>query len=186
MKDYFRLLRFVRPYRKFLGLAALMMWFSAIFDGASLSMIVPLADKVLTNKQIILPVELPPFLAKFVDLLNATQPLVVLKFMAITILLLFILKGLFFFAQNYLMSDIANRVVRDIRSRLHAKLQGLSLEFYHHKRGGELISRITNDVIKVEYAVSSGLADLIYQSMQLVVFIFLIFFVNQPLIYKKK
>ena len=59
MKDYFRLLRFVRPYRKLLGLAALIMWFSAIFDGASLSMIVPLADKVLTNKEIILPAQLP-------------------------------------------------------------------------------------------------------------------------------
>jgi len=169
------------PYKKLLGLAALVMWFSAIFDGISLSMIVPLADKVLTNQKIILPVQLPLSLAKFVDLLNSTPALIVLKFMAIAILLLFILKGLFFFAQNYLMSDISNRVVRDIRSRLHSKMQELSLEFYHRKRGGELISRITNDVVRVEYAVSSGLADLIYQSMQLAVFLFLIFFIHPRL-----
>ena len=181
MKAYFRLLKFVRPYSKLLGLAALMMWFSAIFDGISLSMIVPLADRVLANKQVILPVQLPPFLAKFVDFLNSLSPLVVLKFMAITVLLLYILKGLFYFLQGYLMSDIGQRAVRDIRSRLYAKLQELSLEFYHRKRGGELISRITNDVLLVENAVSYGLTDLIYQSMQVVVFVFLIFFIHPRL-----
>jgi subfamily B ATP-binding cassette protein MsbA len=181
MRDYFRLLRFVLPYKKLLGLAALVMCFSAIFDGVSLSMIVPLADKVLTNQKIILPVQVPLPLAKFVDLLNSTPPMVVLKFMSIAILALFILKGLFFFAQGYLMSDVAQRVVRDIRSRLHTKLQELSLEFYHRKRGGELISRITSDVLRVDYAVSTGLADLIYYSMQLVVFLFVIFFIHPRL-----
>ena len=181
MRDYFRLLRFVLPYKKLLGLAALVMWFSAIFDGISLSMIVPLADKVLTNQKIILPIQLPVSFAKFVDLLNSTPPMVVLKFMSIAILALFILKGLFFFAQGYLMSDVAQRVVRDIRSRLHTKLQELSLEFYHRKRGGELISRITSDVLRVDYAVSTGLADLIYYSMQLVVFLFVIFFIHPRL-----
>jgi len=181
VKDYFRLLRFVRPYTKLLFLSAILMGLSAIFDGISLSMIVPLADKVLGNSKIILPTQLPQFLAKFIDLLNATPALVVLKFMAIVILLLFIIKGLSYFAQNYLMHDISQRVVRDIRSKLNSKLQGLSLEYFHRKRGGELISRITNDVMRIEYAVSSGLTDLIYQSMLVVVFLFLIFFIHPHL-----
>ncbi|MFC1658014.1 ABC transporter ATP-binding protein [Candidatus Omnitrophota bacterium] len=177
MKDYLRLLRFVKPYRRILILASVVMWFSAIFDGVSLSMIVPLADKVLTNQKIVMPAELPAFLVKFVELLNSTPPLVVLKFMAIAIPILFVLKGLCFFAQGYLMADVAQRVVRDIRSKLYTKLQDLSLEFYHRKRGGELISRITSDVLRVDYSVSTGLADLIYYSMQLAVFLFLIFFI---------
>ena len=144
-------------------------------------MIVPLADKVLTNKQIILPIQLPQFVAKFVNLLNSTPPLVVLKFMAIAILLLFILKGLSHFVQGYLMSDVSQRVIRDIRSQLNSKLQSLSMEYYQRKRGGELISRIANDVIRIESAVSSALADLIYQSMQAVVFLFLIFFIHPRL-----
>ncbi|MFC1592426.1 ABC transporter ATP-binding protein [Candidatus Omnitrophota bacterium] len=177
MKDYFRLLRFVRPYGKLLGLAALMMGFSAIFDGVSLSMIVPLADKILTNKHIIVPGQMPQFLTRFVDLINATPSMLLLKFMAITLLVLFVLKGMFYFAQGYLMSDIGQRVVRDIRSKLYIKLQNLSLEYYNRKRAGELISRITNDVMRVENAVSYGLTDLIYQSLQVAVFIFLIFFI---------
>lgn len=155
-----------------------MMGFSAIFDGVSLSMIVPLADKVLTDKKIILPSETPQFLSRFVELINSTPSLVLLKLMAISVLVLFVLKGLFFFVQGYLMSDIGQRAVRDIRSKLYIKLQNLSLEYYNRKRAGELISRITNDVLQVENAVSYGLTDLIYQSLQVVVFVFLIFFLH--------
>ncbi|MFH1338570.1 MAG: ABC transporter ATP-binding protein [Candidatus Omnitrophota bacterium] len=178
MSDYLRLLKFVRPYTKLLALAALIMGFSAVFDGISLSMIVPLADKVLTNKKIILPGQLPPFLDNFIQLLNSTPSLVLLKFMAIAVLTLFVLKGIFYFAQGYIMADIGQRVVRDVRSNLYAKLQDLSLEYYHRKRGGELISRITNDVMQVENAVSYCLTDLIYQSLQVLVFLFLIFFIH--------
>ena len=181
MRDYFHLLKFVRPYRKLLCLAALAMGFSAIFDGVSLSMIVPLSDKVLTNKEIILPAQIPSFLSAFINRLNSISPLVLLKLMGITILILFIFKGLFYFIQGYLMTDIGQSVVRDIRSRLYKKIQGLSLGYYYHKRGGELISRITNDVALVENAVNYGLTDLIYQSLQVVVFVFLIFFIHPRL-----
>jgi subfamily B ATP-binding cassette protein MsbA len=177
MNEYLRLLKFVRPYTRLLALAAVAMGFSAIFDGISLSMIVPLADKVLTNKEIILPGQLPPFLDNFIQFLNSTPPLVLLKFMATAVLILFILKGIFYFAQGYIMADIGQRVVRDVRSKLYAKLQDLSLEYYHRKRGGELMSRITNDVLRVENAVAYGLTDLIYQSLQVLVFLFLIFFI---------
>jgi subfamily B ATP-binding cassette protein MsbA len=177
MNEYLRLLKFVRPYTRLLALAAVAMGFSAIFDGISLSMIVPLADKVLTNKEIILPGQLPPFLDNFIQFLNSTPPLVLLKFMATAVLILFILKGIFYFAQGYIMADIGQRVVRDVRSNLYAKLQDLSLEYYHRKRGGELMSRITNDVLRVENAVTYGLTDLIYQSLQVLVFLFLIFFI---------
>ncbi len=181
MKDYFRLLQFIRPYRKRLGLAALVMGFSALFDVAPLTMFLPLADVVLTGKKIVFPRQLPPFLAEFVDFLNATPSLVMLKVMAIAILILFILKGVCFFIQGYLMSDIGQRVVRDIRSQLYIKLQSLSLEYYNRKRGGELISRVTSDVLLVENAVSYALTDLIYQSLQVIAFTLWIFFVHPGL-----
>ncbi|TRZ94752.1 ABC transporter ATP-binding protein [bacterium] len=181
MRDYLRLLKFVRPYSGLFFIAIICMAFSAIFDGISLSMIVPLADKVLTNKKIIVPAKLPDFLSGLVDKINNTSPELLLNYMAIAVLLLFILKGLFGFLQSYLMSDIGQRVVRDIRSKLYVKLQYLSLDYFTHKRGGELISRITNDVKLVENAVSYGSTDLVYQSLQVVLFTFLIFFIYAKL-----
>ena len=177
MRDYLKLLRFVRPYLAKFSLATVYMAFSAVFDGISLAMIVPLADKVLTNKKIIMPTKLPVFLEGFVDKINNMPPEILLNYMAISVVLLFFLKGIFGFLQGYLMSDIGQLVVRDIRAKLYAKLQALSLEYFTHKRGGELISRITNDVKVVENAVSYGSTDLVYQTLQIVIFLFVTFFI---------
>ena len=168
MKDYLKLLKFVRPYLGLFSIATVFMALSAIFDGVSLAMIVPLADKVLTNKKIIIPTKLPANFAAFVDKINNTPPATLLNYMAIGILVLFFLKGVVGFIQSYLMSDIGQLVVRDIRSKLYKKLQSLSLDYFTHKRGGEMISRVTNDVKLVENAVSYGSTDLVYQTLQVV------------------
>ncbi len=181
MKDYLKLLKFIRPYLGLFSLASVCMLFSALFDGISLAMMVPLADKVLTNKKIIIPTKLPDFANNFVDYLNNTPSLTLLNYMAVVIVALFFLKGLFGFLQSYLMSDIGQLVVRDIRSKLYAKLQLLSLDYFTHKRGGELISRITNDVKLVENAVSYGSTDMIYQTFQVILFAFLIFLIYAKL-----
>jgi len=177
MKDYLKLLRFLRPHTGLLMLAGVCMFFSAIFDGISLSMIVPLSDKVLSNKQIIMPGKMPPFLVDFVSRVNAIPPINLIKIIALTLLAVFLLKGFFGFWQGYLMSDIGQKVIRDLRFLLYQKLQTLSLDYYSQKRSGELISRITNDVRIIENAISYGFTDLIYQSFQVVLFTFVIFFI---------
>ena len=177
MKDYLKLLKFVRPYLGLFSIATVCMAFSAVFDGISLAMLVPLTDKVLTNKRIIIPTKLPHSLSGLVDKVNNVEPAALLNYMAVGILALFFLKGLFAFLQAYLMSDIGQKVVRDIKAKLYAKIQTLSLDYFTHKRGGELISRITNDVKLVENAVSYGSTDLIYQTLQVIIFTSLTFFI---------
>jgi len=177
MRDYLKLLKFIRPYLGKFLLAAVCMGFSAIFDGVQLAMIVPVADKVLSNKKIVVPAQLPPFLANFIENINNTPAAQLLNYIAIGIIILFVLKGFFGFWQSYLMSDIGQRIVRDIRAKLYAKMQNLSLDYFTHKRGGEMISRITNDVRIVENAVSYGSTDLVYQGLQIAVFFSLTFFI---------
>ena len=129
MRDYLRLLKFARPYLGTFLVASLFMGLSAIFDGATLTMIVPLADKVLTNKKIIIPSKIPGFFADFIDKLNNTPPELLLRYMAITIVVLFLVKGIVGFFQSYLMSKIGQAVVRDIRSKLYTKLQVIEHEY---------------------------------------------------------
>ncbi len=177
MKDYLKLLKFVKPHFGLFIAAAISMIFTSIFDGVSMGMIVPLADKVLTDKKIIIPGKLPAFVSAFVDKINGIPPKEMLNYMIIAGVFLFLLKGLFTFMQSYFMSAIGQRVIRDIRTDLYAKFQSLSMDYFSQKRGGELISRITNDVGMVENAVSFGSTDLIYQTMQVIIFTFIIFFV---------
>lgn len=177
MKDYLKLLKFVKPYKGLFLAATVCMGFSAVFNGVTYTMMLPLVDIVLTHKKIIVPTKLPDFLAAFVDKINNIPPGVMLNYMVIGFLLLLLLKGVFGFFQSYIMSDIGQRVIRDIKSQLYAKIQSLSLSYFTHKRGGELMSRITNDAKIVENAVSYGSTDLIYQSLQVVIFATFIFFI---------
>lgn len=177
MKDYLKLLKFVKPYKGLFLAAGVCMGFSAVFNGVTYTMMLPLVDIVLTHKKIIVPTKLPDFLASFVDKINNIPPAIMLNYMVVGFLLLLILKGVFGFFQSYLMSDIGQRVIRDIKSQLYAKIQSLSLNYFTHKRGGELMSRITNDAKIVENAVSYGSTDLIYQGLQVVIFATFIFFI---------
>jgi len=181
LKEYFKLLKFAFPFKGTLILAAICMGISALFDGISLGMIIPLSDRVLTNKKIVIPAKLPYFLSSLIEKFNTFAPMKVLKIMAITIVILFFLKGIFIFLQNYLMNKIGQGVVKEVRNALFKKMQDLSLEFYGKKRTGELISRITNDVGMITHAISYGLADLIYQSMQIILFTFLVFYIHWKL-----
>ncbi|MBU2034780.1 MAG: ABC transporter ATP-binding protein [Candidatus Omnitrophota bacterium] len=178
MRDYLKLLRFVKPYPGLFIMAGICMLFSAVFDGVSLGMIVPMADKVLTNKQIIVSTKLPGFLMNLIGFINGVQPLAMLNYIAVATIFLFLFKGIFGFLQSYLMSDIGQLVVRDIRAKLYTKLHALSMDYFTQKRGGELISRITNDVKLVENAVSYGSTDMIYQTLQVILFTTLIFFIH--------
>lgn len=177
MKDYIKLIRFLKPHTPLLILATICMFFTTIFDGISLTMMVPLADKVLTNKKIIVGSKMPAFLEDFIARINAIAPSDMLKILALSVLALFIAKGFFTFWQSYIMSDIGQKAIRDIRLFLYKKLQDLSLDYYSQKRSGELISRITNDVRIIENAVSYGFTDLIYQSLQVILFTSLVFFI---------
>ena len=182
MKEYKRLLRFIKPHILLLVFAFFCMLFSTLFSGVSMSMIVPLIDKIFANQEIVLTTQkLPIFLENLLDKINHIPQLQMLYFLVIGALVIELLKGIFLFLQAYLMSNLGQHVVKDVRFSLYRKLQELSLDFYGKKRSGELTSRITNDVGKIENAVSYGTTDLIFQSFQAVMFIYLIFFIHWKL-----
>lgn len=179
LKDYRDLFQFTRPHLRILSFGVGCMVVSAFFDGVSMGMIVPFADKILSNNKIILPAGamVPHSVRSFVDWINGIPQLDLLYASLIFLPFLFLFKGVFTYFQSSLMSDVGHRAMRDIRGRLYEKFQTLDLEYFTRKRGGELTSRITNDVAMVENAVSYGFTDLVYQSLQIVLFSLIVIFV---------
>lgn len=175
IREYRKLLKFARSFRWMLVLAMLVMGVSTLFDGVTLTMLLPLLDRILSNTKIVVPMELPVFLSAIIDKLNSMSQADILKSLMTFVVVLFLLKEIALYVQNYLMNAIGQGVVREVRNRIYAKLQTLSLGFYASRRTGELISRITNDVNYITNAISYGLADLIYQSMQAVLYAIMAF-----------
>jgi len=173
MKDYLRFLAFIRPHAGIFALAVICMVFSALFGASPLGFIIPLVDIIISGKKISIPanVDAPQFLVDIVDKVNTMPRVELLYVLTIAMVAVFLLKGLFMFFQTYLMSDVSQRVIRDIKNDIYKKLLGLSMDFYHENPTGLLMSRITHDAAVVRDAISSGVADTFYQPIELLVYL---------------
>jgi len=179
MRNYRRLFRFARPYYGELILSGVFMGMVTLLDVFRLSAIVPIVDRVFTNKPIIFTHgKVPAFLEVLLNQLNILTPLKVMYLLLIIVPIALVIRSVFDFLQSYMMSNVGQKVIRDVRNLIYDKLQSLSLDYFTQKRSGELVSRITNDVRLIDNAVSYALTDLVYQSFQVISFAILTFWIS--------
>lgn len=97
------------------------------------------------------------------------------------ILILSIVRGVSGYASAYLMTDVGQRVVRDLRERFFAHVLRQSATFFSRRSSGQLLSRLTNDISQIQRAVSETTGDLIRESMILVGYIVYMFYLQWEL-----
>jgi len=93
----------------------------------------------------------------------------------------YFLKGLGGYFATFLMTDIGQRVVRDIRNQLFRHILDQSAGFFARSSTGALMSRITNDVNQIQQAVSETLGDLLREGLSLIAFAALLFVMDWQL-----
>ena len=81
------------------------------------------------------------------------------------IVLVAVASNLFLYLQGFFMAFVQQSVIRDFRNRLFEKYQRLSLSYFHHQRTGQLISRVTNDVIVLNETVDLGFNRFVTDSL---------------------
>ncbi len=99
-----------------------------------------------------------------------------LPFWATAILLAYLAKGLGAYFSAFLMTDIGQRVVRDLRDQLFRHTLDQSAEFFSQRTTGQLMSRVTNDVSQVQQAVSETIGDLLREGLALIGYAALLFY----------
>ena len=152
----FRLLKYSRPHRgRLMAALGAMMLYGAASAGIA-ALIQPIFDEVLPTRENLVPI-------------------------AAAILLVYFLKGIGAYVSGYLMTDVGQRVVRDLRNVLFRHILGQSVAFFSLQTTGRLMSRITNDVGQVQRAVSETLGDLARESLSLVGFTALMFYYDARL-----
>ncbi|MBF0385723.1 MAG: ABC transporter ATP-binding protein [Candidatus Omnitrophica bacterium] len=171
MKNYLKLLRFIKGHKRVFFWAVFTMLVSSFFEVFQFSMIIPLIDRVINNNQIIPPNKLPDIAAKLIDLVNKTDRNKLLPVVISTFAIVMVLKNILVFFYQYLMGDVSQRIMRDVRYKIYEKIHSLSLDYFSKKRTGELISRITHDVNIIENAVSYAVTDLFRQTFTLIFWI---------------
>jgi ATP-binding cassette, subfamily B, bacterial MsbA len=142
---YRRMLRFVRPYWARLAAAAVFMTLDSLLGLA-----------------------LPYGIQYIVDGALVQANMQTLNEITAALFLLFVARAALGFGETYILAWVAERVVANLREQLYAHLHTLPLRFFNATRVGELISRLTNDVMTIQDAVTTTLLSLLSQLVTLI------------------
>jgi len=175
MNEYIKLLKFHKGHKALVVLAVILMAISSIFEGVQFSLIVPLMDRIFADKPIVPLQKVPLFLENTIAYLNQIDRKELLWLLSGWVFGVMLLKNFVTFWYGFIMNTISQRVIQDVRNQLYSKIQSLSLDYFSKRRSGELISRITNDVLLIENAVSYATIDLFRQPLTILVFVIIIF-----------
>ncbi|MBD3790167.1 MAG: ATP-binding cassette domain-containing protein [Campylobacterales bacterium] len=80
----------------------------------------------------------------------------------------FALKGIGRYVQTYYTSFIGQDVIRKLRDRLVGHLTSLDMEFFKQTHSGEILSRVTNDISRIQTVVAGIIPDLIRETLTVI------------------
>ncbi|MBF0253034.1 MAG: ABC transporter ATP-binding protein [Candidatus Omnitrophica bacterium] len=173
MKNYGRFVKLIIPHWFLFVCGIGSMLLTSIFEASPLALVIPVVEKIISGKDLAVPQgkPLPEFAQALVDKVNSLPPMMLLELLVITLIVVISLKGFFDFLMTYLMSDVSQRVVRDIKNDIYKKLLHLSMDFYSHNPTGILMSRITHDSAVIRDAISTGIADTFMMPIKIITYL---------------
>ena len=149
-----------------------------VLNGVSIISVIPLMDKVLGGKNIVLPAHsMIPFrdtLTAWAAYLNSFTRFELLVSVCTFIIVAFSIKAVFQFFQKYLMEKICFSLIRDLRVEIYTKLQELSVAYFSSHKTGDLMSRIQHDVEVIRHNCTVIISDIFTETAQLCMYICMI------------
>jgi subfamily B ATP-binding cassette protein MsbA len=167
MTEFLRLLRYVRRYVPVLLVSVFLMAGVGAAHGLIPALIGPVFGRVLNPQADDTPVKLfdVPFTTAAVYLNSFIPSWIhnVWTMIAVAILTVFLLRGLFDYAGSYLVNYAGLSVITDLRQAVFEKVLRHGAEFFEAHSTGRLMSSIMNDIEKIQVATSHMLADMLRQ-----------------------
>ena len=185
--EYFKkILRFAKPYAKFGYLNIFFNVLYALFSALSFAALIPMLNVLFEKDKPI--TKLPEFttignakeyimdyLGYHVTQYAGDDKMKGLVLVIGLILVLFLLKNLFNYLAMYFITFLRNGVLKDIRNQMYHKITELPISYYSEKRKGDVIARITSDVLEIQHSFLSVL-ELIVREPLTILFTILIMF----------
>lgn len=104
-----------------------------------------------------------------------------LTYIPLLLIGIYVLKSLGRYMQSVYTNYIGLHIISRLREDLLEKIMHMDMQFLYINRSGELISRITNDLARVQYFVSSMLPELIRESITVVALVGYVIWLNPML-----
>ncbi|MBC8433226.1 MAG: ABC transporter ATP-binding protein [Desulfobacterales bacterium] len=128
-----RILALIKENRFRLFLAMVCMLVMAAATSATAFLVKPVLDDIFFNKNTMM-----------------------LKIIPLAVILIYLLRGLATYGQDYLMNYVGESIIRRLRDDLYSHIQDLPVAFFHKEKTGVLMSRVTGDVGIVKTMVSTA------------------------------
>ena len=175
MKEIFQLFKLTLGEKKRLSLAFLFSSFVAFFTYVFVNLVQPIIDKMFLKHAALTSGGKEGLIGFVFKKVRAAEE----QFIWLIPLLLVIVifgKGLFTFLSSFLMKSIGYKVGKKLRDDLFGHIIYQSSDFFDYKSTGDLMSRLTNDVDRIQVAVAGSMGDLIREMfilLALLVYIFI-------------
>ncbi len=192
MTEFKKIIRFAKPYKKYAFLNILFNILYALFSALSFAALIPMLDVMFDKtKQVFTQPEfsgigdLKPFIQ---DSLNyqltqytGSAPVKGLFLVIGIIILLFFLKNLFNYLAMYFITFLRNGVLKDLRNALYKKLVNLPISYFSEKRKGDVMARVTTDVLEVQVSFLSILELIVREPLTILFTILVMFLISVKL-----
>lgn len=186
MNYFFKILKFGLPYKRYAFLNIFFNILYALFSALAYVAMIPMMQILFgtTKKTYIQPtfqgvVKIKSFLEDFFNY-KVTQYLdqeigTALLFVIGMIISLFFLKNIFNYLAMFFITFLRNGVLKDIRNSLYKKTTTLPLDFFSEKKKGDLMARISSDVLELQHSFLSIL-ELIVRDPLTIIFSLIVMF----------
>jgi len=158
MRDFSKILRYARPYKKGILFAFLCLVVTSV-----ITLVLPLMVRTVINEVVVQK--------------NAAA----LNRLTLEIVGVIAFQMVFGITQNYILGFVGQRMTADFRLDLFNHIQSLSLRFFQERRVGEIISRMSNDISVIQKALVSIPVAVLRQTITLVGGLAIIFYLNWKL-----
>lgn len=155
LKEY---LPYYKNYKKEFFLAFIGMLFVSLSTAATAYLVKPVLDKIFIEK-------------------NETM----LYLLPIAIILAYLFKGIGAVLQKYYISYIGEDIVRKIRDKFLSHIMNLDLDYFKKTHSGELVSRILNDINRIQNAISSSFANMLRDILMAIFLLAVVIYQNPKL-----
>ena len=104
-----------------------------------------------------------------------------LQILCVSILIIFILKNVFLYLKNILLTIVQFRLITELRNKLYIHFHKLSLSFFNQHKSGELTSIVVNDVANMRQALTTSFQRIFVEPINIIAFSVLLFIISWKL-----
>lgn len=192
MKTFLRLLRFSRPYHHYIPEYIIYITLFILFSLLNIGMVMPLLDVIFSTGQYKIVEQLPAFhfsadYFKDVFYYYMHQAILtkgkfgVLTYVCIMLVTFALLKSIFGYLSQSVLTRMRVNLVRKLRGSLHESYTTQSLSFYHNERKGDLLSIVSGDVVEIENTVVSSIQTIFREPLIIISTFFMLFYISPEL-----